>query len=334
MKCELCKEREADKKNTHYFTDAVIRQALNIDGGNKRERGFYFDMSNDRNFIEFNFQRNTPIEKFVEDTGRLPNQREIEKAKKVPFSVDNMFCSVCEKMFGEIENAFILKTLPKLRDNRLGEISEIEIKSSKQIRLFFYLQIWRNSICEPSFNLKDVTKEKLRNFILNHKTIELEKLNKFPLSITFLQTEDYTENIVGSTSDSNPYIIFLNDFIVQFYDKKEEIKYWDLYDINEKANYLDFINCDEDDFKIRVLDDDLRRKIYLSVVSTSKGNPMIKKLTHVFVDIYKMCFGRNPNENEISKYIKYIVDDDKEIIYQYDEEKITKKTAKYFYDMK
>jgi hypothetical protein len=45
MICALCKEREANKKNTHYLTDGVIRSCLNHDGGNERENGLYFDVS-------------------------------------------------------------------------------------------------------------------------------------------------------------------------------------------------------------------------------------------------------------------------------------------------
>ena len=50
-------EREANKKNTHYLSDGIIRKCLNIGGTNERERGYYFDISNENPFVEFNFQR-------------------------------------------------------------------------------------------------------------------------------------------------------------------------------------------------------------------------------------------------------------------------------------
>ena len=37
--CKLCSQREADKKNTHYLTDSIIRTCLNKDGSNIREQG-------------------------------------------------------------------------------------------------------------------------------------------------------------------------------------------------------------------------------------------------------------------------------------------------------
>ena len=46
MKCALCQDREANKRNTHYLSDGIIRKCLNIGGTNERERGFYFDISN------------------------------------------------------------------------------------------------------------------------------------------------------------------------------------------------------------------------------------------------------------------------------------------------
>jgi len=61
MICALCKNREADKKNTHYLTDGIIRSCLNQDGSGDREKGFYFDLSNKSSYVEFNFQRETSV---------------------------------------------------------------------------------------------------------------------------------------------------------------------------------------------------------------------------------------------------------------------------------
>ncbi|MBK8657107.1 MAG: hypothetical protein IPN20_25120 [Haliscomenobacter sp.] len=38
--CALCAKNEANKKNTHYLTDGIIRSCLNEDGSNVREKGF------------------------------------------------------------------------------------------------------------------------------------------------------------------------------------------------------------------------------------------------------------------------------------------------------
>ena len=84
MKCALCKTNDADKKNTHFLTDSIIRTCLNENGENIREKGFYFDISNDTPFVDFNFQRHTTVEKLISTLGREPNEEEIEKAKILP----------------------------------------------------------------------------------------------------------------------------------------------------------------------------------------------------------------------------------------------------------
>jgi hypothetical protein len=165
MICKLCNLNEATKKNTHYLTDSIIRSALNIDGSNSRDKGFYFDMSNDKPSVEFNFQRSTPMEKFELETGRQTSDEENEMAKEILFSVDNVFCPDCEKLFGEIETPFIENILPKLRNSNLDGLTELTFEQSKIIRLFFYLQIWRNAICEDIFIPNEQSMEKLSDFL-------------------------------------------------------------------------------------------------------------------------------------------------------------------------
>ena len=84
MICALCNKNEANKKNTHYLTDSIIRTCLNYKGDNEREKGYYFDLSNVNPFVEFNFQRETPYEVLKAALGREPNEEEINAAKSVP----------------------------------------------------------------------------------------------------------------------------------------------------------------------------------------------------------------------------------------------------------
>lgn len=112
----LCKEGEADKKNTHFLTDGIIRSFLNFDGSKEREKCLYFDLSNDNAFIEFNFQRGTSVGKLKSSLGIEITDEEIEKAKSIPFSVNNVFYSVFKNKFTEIENKFISEILPNFRN--------------------------------------------------------------------------------------------------------------------------------------------------------------------------------------------------------------------------
>jgi hypothetical protein len=85
MLCKLCNHAEANKKNTHYLTDSLIRRCLNEDGNNIREKGFMFDFSSSSPFLDFSFQRNTSIENIKKALGREPNDEEIGNAKKKYF---------------------------------------------------------------------------------------------------------------------------------------------------------------------------------------------------------------------------------------------------------
>src|SRR5690606_39186879 len=137
-------------------------------------------------------------------------------AKKVAFSVDNFFCSECEKLFTNIENEFIEKILPQLRGVNFEEANKrtIEFDNYLLMRKFFLLQFWRTSVCDPSFDISDSFREKLYNGIFNDDPI----LKEVPLRVTFLNTIgddfEFTKNLVGTLKDKSNFVIFFNDFVI------------------------------------------------------------------------------------------------------------------------
>lgn len=299
--CKFCNNKKADKKNTHYLTDAIIRRCLNINGSNEREKGFYFSINNEKPYIEHNFQRLSE-DQIKSIIGRLPTDEEIEKAKKIPFSVDNIFCSECEKKFTEIEEKFINKILKKFREEDLTDKYSIEIDENIICRNFFYLQIYRSAVCNPDFELDSNFTEKLRKILY-------EKRDDYsiPLSVTYLQTTDkakyYTENIVGYTSDKNPYIIFLCDFVIQVYDDVNNINFLELYGLNNEETYTNFININKKAFNFCVLQNDERKKFISELKREEKAKPLIKELMDVFCKIYYYLTSNNPSEIEKGKFL-------------------------------
>ncbi len=330
MICALCRINEANKKNTHFLTDGIIRSCLNLGGSNEREAGYYFNLSNNNPFVDFNFQRKTSVDKIEESLGRKVSEEEIQKAKATPFSVDNIFCRECENIFTEIENKFIANILPKFRNADLSNITFLRLTGSKVVRLFSYLQIWRSSVCSNTLKLSDGINEKLRMIILNHNTLSHEQINHFPLSITYLQTiggkYEYTKNLVGLTNDTNPSIIFLNDFIIQFFDDVSSIKYLSFYGLNDKEEFKRWINVNETSFDVKIFSDKKRKELLKGVITPLKILPLINTYMSLFITYYKAIFRENPSPALLEEYSQTIFGNDKFSVLKYSRKNIAQKT--------
>ena len=336
MTCALCKEREADKKNTHFLTDGIIRSCLNLDGSKEREKGFYFDLSNDNAFVEFNFQRGTSVDKLEASLGRQVSDDEIQKAKAIPFSVDNVFCSVCESYFTEIENKFIAETLPKLRNANLSATDKIGFDDVKSIRLFFYLQVWRTSICDNTLKISADASENLRQIILNFKTINDSELNHFPVSVTYLETvgdeHEYTTNFVGYTNDKNPNLIFMNDFVIQFYENADAVKYFNFYGLNNEAHYKELLNCKEQQFLINIFSNDSRKQLLKDFITAERVKQTIQYYTDCFAKLWVKLFGVYPPSQTTQEYLKTLVGESDFHILKYTKENVVDVTLKFIQD--
>jgi|SRR5690606_24179897 len=331
MKCALCLDREANKKNTHYLSDGVIRKCLNIGGTNERERGFYFDISNGNPFVEFNFQRidEVNLEKAL---GRQPTEEELENARQIPFSVDFVFCSVCENSFTDFESDFSSKILPKLRNENLTEINSLSFKEISLIRMFCYIQIWRNSICEETFKLNPEVQENLRQIIINK---DFDYINNFPISMTYLETlggdKAFTENYVGSTSDKNPYIIFMNDLIIQFYDNEQSIRFEEFYGLNKLEDYGEYINFQETDFIIKILHNAERKELLNNIIRVEKVKQTLDFLAKAFDLMWQRLFYSYPPIQIKRDYINGLVNGDDFSVLKYSRQQIAEYTEQFIW---
>ena len=333
MTCALCKEREANKKNTHYLTDAIIRSCLNLGGDNNREKGFYFDLSNDNAFIEFNFQRGTSVDKLETSLGREVSDEEIEKAKAIPFSVDNVFCSICESKFTEIENIFLKEILPLFRNSDLKGIGRVTLNDIKSVRLFIYLQVWRTAICDDVLIISPETSENLRQLILNFKTVSPDELNHYPLSITYLQTAgdeiSFTSNYVGYTNDRLPNLIIMNDFIIQFYENPEGIKFFDFYGLTSEMEYEELINYKEEQFVVNIFEDGKRKQLLEDFVKAEKVKQTIQYYSDRFRELWLKIFGVYPPPQTTQEYLKIVTSTSKYKVLQYTRENIMELTVQF-----
>lgn len=334
--CKLCGEQEATKKNTHYLTDAIIRTALNENGVNIREKGYYFNLSSDIPGIDFNFQRHTSTEKIESHLGRNVTDEEIQKAvSEIPFSVDFVFCPNCEKLFTEIENPFIDKVLPQLRSGNLVDLESIALLEVKTTRLFFLLQILRTSLSVPDFKISDQILHQLKHLILNHKEIDISEINIFPLAISYLlnagDANEKTGNMVGYNTDVAPNIIYLNDFVIQFFESGMDVVSLKKPFIENHSAELKYVNYREiDQINMKIINDD-ERKIFALEINKPKMDAIIQEIRNNFTTYYFTFFQVRPDTHVIEGCVNFIINSELDEIEKYSVDAIKRKMAEYMF---
>ena len=269
-----------------------------------------FDLSNNNPIINFNFQRATPQSSIIDALGREPTEEEITNAKQNVFSVDNVFCNVCEDKFTTIEDSFTKNILPKLRGNDLTGISQISFAENIIIRRFFLLQVWRASVCDPDFKISPTLQNALHEIILNGD-IEREKVIAIPLNITYLNTLgneiEYTSNLVGRGNIEGNQVIFMNDFIIQTFENAEEIKLVEFMGINEQKTFKYFTNVKENEFVFKVLDNEQRIEASNKYIKDEKLYNHLSFYKYIFQKKYFEIFGQNPSIELFNKYLYGII---------------------------
>jgi hypothetical protein len=314
-KCALCLEKEATETNTHYLTDSIIRRTLNEGGSKERGKTLSFDISNTSAFTEMRFKENTSPEKLQEALGRETTEKENEASiEKTDYSVDYVFCPICEKHFGKIESEFADKFLKKLRMNpSLENASKVEFKKDiKLFRLFWLIQVWRSSVCTDTVKLSSQVSENLRSLIFSGMEADENQLNQFPLSITLLYTgtdpETHTENLVGYTSDTNPNFIIMGEFIIQFFENDESVRYFDFHGVNDETTYKEFVNYQEAVFKVKVMSDEKRKAFLVSVIDQDIVVPKFAFYMKSFAGLWSVATGSLPPAQIIEEYTKELMD--------------------------
>lgn len=299
---------DADKANTHYLTDGIIRSCLNEEGSNVREKGLMFNMSLNNNSIEPKFQRNTSQKAIYETLGREPNDLEIEEAKKVPYSVDYVFCSSCEKRFTAIEVAFLTEILPQLRGKDLDGIT-VKTFDNLIVRKFFLLQIYRTAVCAPNIYVSSDKLNRLRLIILNPDS-DIADVKSIALLVTHLNTVggsyEYTKNSVGTGSLGNNQFIIFNDFIIHFTENGDAPGFVSFWGLNEKNTFSDFINYQEDTFKIKILNNSKRKQLWRQY---QEDKIQQQKLFYCweFTRRYIEMYGLQPSQNYLEKFGNAII---------------------------
>jgi hypothetical protein len=175
---------------------------------------------------------------------------------------------------------------------------------SRFVRLFFILQFWRCHVCNTEIKLNQRVAEEFRGIIQNYDKIDIDVLKKYPMSVSFIlspKQKDHTRHFVGMASGRNPYVIFMNDYVVQLYDDMESVNYYSLYGLNNKETFKDYINCNEDIFKIQIVQNNSWSRISDMFFQCE----IIPLVINEFINMYHEKMDRTPSFMEIKEIVMY-----------------------------
>ena len=338
MTCQLCGENKNLKSNTHYLSDFIIRPALNIDNRNLRDRALMFEFDSTRTSIDFQYQRNAPIQKIETILGRETTEEENEAAKiRRDFAVDDIFCKDCEDKFTQIETEFNENLIDKFRQSDLKNTIEITLseEESKLFRMFFLMQFYRTSICTDYFTLPNP----LRNFLAEKiYNLEFEGLAILPLSVSYLEylesdgskgNQNRTDNVVSIVEGGNPYTLMMNDFVIQLFDTRH-FHFEELYGLNETVNYAEYLNFQESEFKVKIHSNE-KRKVFLYAYWSNFVKIFLANVVLNFYKRFATEFRKLPTNIEITNYTSAVINYD---MYSFMEEKFRKFDNEYFKGLK
>lgn len=169
-------------------------------------------------------------------------------------------------------------------------------------------------------------------FILNPDNYETQDVSIYPLSVTYLETlggqAEYTSNFVGFTNDKNPYLIFFNDFIIQFYESQESIQFKAIHGLNSEEVYQDFINSNEQSFVVPIRHNDARKELLNAFITAEKVKQTVDFYANGFKRLWFTLFGHFPPNIIVQEYINNLTNGDFDIL-KYSKENIVKLTSRF-----
>lgn len=165
---------------------------------------------------------------------------------------------------------------------------------------------------------------------------ETENINRFPLAITYLETLGgdiaFTENYVGSTSDKNPYIISMNDFVVQFFDDEKSINFEEFYGLNNTEDFGKSINLKEEEFTIKILTNDERKALLYNLITGEKVKQTLNILEKSFDLMWQRMFYSFPPKQIKAQYINGIVGNDDSTVLKFSQKQIIEYTEQFIWN--
>lgn len=347
--CKLCKQKEASSIASHIFSHFFIKSMLNPLDEEKRGYGSSYSISGSK-FLDIFFEREYNADKITEVLGREITDDEIDSLTD-HYAVKYILCKDCEDKMERIENHFndnVFKIVfdkkiasKKINNNQI--IHSIKDANNNIVRLFIISLIWRASITKFSgFSLKHREQEKLRVLLNKSLDLNLEELTKkaklnekeirsFPLMLFSTRFfSDTTSNLVHIEKSSNPYIFKVNEYIIIFGTKQNQIKNNrnDFYGLSNIINYDESINVNEDTIKVTEIFSSDFQSIKDELFS-KLGKDFINELAKIFQIIYGKFHQTNPTIETTQNFLDDFVSEDITIAEKYSIENIKKKISEH-----
>jgi len=145
----------------------------------------------------------------------------------------------------------------------------------------------------------------LRNIILNHKNLKKEDVNRFTMSVIYLDSFNCdlsAQNAVGYGIDKKVRIVFLNDLIIQFYPENSKIDFNEVAGLNSKSDFRKFLNVNESRFVLKIFNNETRMS-YLENLSKKSYNVKMDAYKETFKHFFFETKGFKPNVNLVNNFL-------------------------------
>jgi len=325
--CLLCKKNEADQSGSHILT-AWITASIFDQQGRNRDYELIFKLTTLAQNENF-FGRSVLPEKIEEELGRELTDTEKENQKN-DLVRDFIFCKICEKKFKVVEDYF--KSIHLELDKKIiPENIEPDIT-----RLFFYSLLWRASVLKfQNFSISEKINESLRNILNNNleqtlnetieKTTQDNTIRSYPLAIIKTpKPEQTTSNLIFlHPSLSMPYMCFINDYIVLFYERNTHVnsRFRKLFLMDGLVFPYSITNYNETKFYIDFMTGNKWLIIKTKLIDEMVYN-MFDNLILMYKEMFKKNFYTYPTKQNEQMFLNYLVGSNRRIGDKYSKEAI------------
>ena len=317
--CRLCSRRNADQTGSHIITAWLIATSFKEDSLS-RDQEIIHKISNvdpEQIFIG----RGVSVARIEDLLGREMYDHEI-KAQKNEFVRDNFLCFDCEKRMKVVEDYFKSVHVKIKKQIILTKSFLVSDSNNLLIRMFFYINFWRASICNFSeFQLSKPLITLLssildQNLSLTLKETEInckndsKRISSLPLIIYKSDEVEHTtsKNVHFKLGTRTPFTAFLNDYLILLYENHtptlNKLSEWSVLKGIVKPYY--FNNYQEKDFSFGYLNKSDFGKIKQRFID-NYSDEIINSVKGRYREIYQKQFGIYPTTIQEEEFTKFLI---------------------------